>query len=433
MPQKQLRSRNEERAKSHVTASSGSCAGVVLAGAAALGAYEAGVLCHVVDAVARDVGRTRLLEVVSGTSAGAINAAAIAAFADRPAWGAARTCDTWSRLRLGQVLRPSAIELLRSAIEATDLSSRLPLAIRIGRARGGLLDPRPIARLLGAALPVDRIERHLSSGILHGVALSATHVATGRAVVFYQTARPVPAWSSEGAIAVPARLQLVHAMASAAIPLLLPPVTIAGDLYCDGGLRQMVPLSPSIHLGARRLLVINPIAPVASVVDEQARRDASTSPFYLAGKALNALFVDRTEVDLARLEQLTTVLRAGRRRYGPSFDAELNAELERSGDAPLREVAALRIGPSCDLGQLAAEYAASPELARRERGIVARVMRCLAESDTMRTGDLLSYLLFDGGFAAELIALGRKDACHRHEELCAFFAGPVEQSADMAG
>jgi NTE family protein len=171
-----------------------------------------------------------------------------------------------------------------------------------------------------------------------------------------------------------------------------------------------VPLSPSIHLGARRLLVINPLAPAGGVLDEQARRAASTSPFYLAGKALNALFVDRTEVDLARLEQLTAVLRAGRRRYGLAFEAEINAELARDGAAPLHAVTALRIGPSRDLGQLAAEYAAGPELARREHGIVAQLMRCLAEAGPTHTGDLLSYLLFDGGFAAELIALGRADA-----------------------
>lgn len=406
--------------------------GIVLAGAAALGAYEAGVLHHVLDAVARDVGRERIFDVISGTSAGAINAAAIAAFADEPAAGAARVCDAWSSLRLGHVLRPSAVELLRSAIEVTELSSRLSRALRIRRARGGLLDPRPLAQLLGAALPIERIETHLAAGILRGVAISATHVASGRAAVFYQTGRPVAAWQGDGAVAIQTRLRMEHAMASAAIPLMLPPVTIDGDLYCDGGLRQMVPLSPSIHLGAQRLLVINPLSPAGGTADEQARREASASPLYLTGKALNALFIDRTEVDLARLEQLSAVLRAGRRRYGPAFEANINAELARTGDLPLRDIAAMRIGPSRDLGKLAADYASSPDLARRERGIVAWVLRRLAELGRTRTGDLLAYLLFDGGFAAELIALGGADARAHHEELCAFFAGPARQSSDVS-
>ena len=404
-----------------MTPAASSC-GLVLAGAAALGAYEAGVLHHIFDGVARDTGRTNLFEVISGTSAGAINAAAIASFAEQPALGAERLCAAWSALRLGQVLRPSAVELLRSTIEMTDVSSRLARAMRVRRARGGLLDPQPIAQLLTNMLPIDRIDEHLRSGLLRGVAISATHVATGRAAVFFQAAGPVPPWEADGAIAIPARLTIQHAMASAAIPLLLPPVTIDGDLYCDGGLRQMVPLSPSIHLGARRLLVINPLAPPGGAADEQARREASTSPFYLAGKALNALFADRTEVDLARLEQLTAVLRAGRRRYGATFEREINAELVRDRVAPLSEVTALRIAPSRDLGRFAAEYVSGPEIARRERGIVARLMRRLAEVGATRSGDLLSYVLFDGGFASEVIALGRADARARHAELCEFFA-----------
>ncbi|MBL9018138.1 MAG: patatin-like phospholipase family protein [Myxococcales bacterium] len=400
-------------------------AGIVLAGAAALGAYEAGVLCHVLGAVARDIGRPRVFDIVSGTSAGAINAAAIAAFADDPAVGAARACDAWSGLRLGQVLRPSALEIVRYALEATDVTSRLARALKTGRARGGLLDPRPIAKLLEDVLPIERIEAHLTSGVLGAVAISATHVASGRSTVFYRSARPLPPWQGEGGIAVPATLTREHVMASAAIPLLFPPVTVDGDLYCDGGLRQLVPMSPSIHLGARRLLVINPLAPVGSAQDEQARREASSSPLYLAGKALNALFVDRTEADLARLEHLSAVLRAGRHRYGPAFEADLNAELARGGHAPLHEVAALRIEPSADLARLAAEYAGGGELARRERGVVASVMRCLAEAGATRSGDLLSYLLFDGGFATELIALGKADARRQHEELCALFDGAV--------
>ena len=304
-----------------------------------------------------------------------------------------------------------------------DTSARVARALQLRTARGGLLDPRPITKLLTAALPIERIEAHLTAGTLRCVAISATHVATGHAAVFYQTSTPLPAWEADGAVAVPARLGIAHAMASAAIPLLLPPVVIDGDLYCDGGLRQMVPLAPSIHLGARRLLVINPLAPAVGAGEQQARREASTSPFYLAGKALNALFVDRTEVDLARLDQLTAVLRAGERRFGPTFGAEINAELAQGGAAPLHEVTALRIGPSLDLGRLAADYVTLPELARRERGIVARLIRCLGEAGATRTGDLLSYLLFDGGFASELIALGRADAQRKHAELCAFFAG----------
>ncbi|MDX2091537.1 MAG: patatin-like phospholipase family protein [Kofleriaceae bacterium] len=414
--------------------------GLVLAGAAALGAYEAGVLRYLVEKVAPELGKKRLFDVVSGTSAGALNAMAFAAFADHPGNGVARTCAAWQAMRLGQVLKPSAIELLLSLIEATPVSARLPRAVLARRAHGGLLDPRPIMDVLATALPVERIEGHLARGLLHGVAISATHVATGHAAVFYQTHRPTLPWRTEPtAMVVPTRIQLAHAMASAAIPLLLPPVKIAADLYCDGGLRQMVPLSPSIHLGANRLLVINPLAPFGSIGQQQrTHAPVSSSPLYLGGKALNALFVDRTEVDLARLEQLSAVLRAGRRCFGAGFDAALNAELARAGAAPLREVTALRIGPSVDLSRLASEYIASSEFARRERGLVARMIRWVAEAGAEKTGDLLSYILFDGGFASALIAQGMADASRRHAELCAMFVDDRDEedawrSASSAG
>ena len=399
--------------------------GIVLAGAAALGAYEAGVAHYIVDEVARDLEQPHLLDVISGTSAGAINATALATFADRPKWGATQTCDAWRGLQLGQMLRPSAVELLLAVIEARGPTARLARALHIRRARGGLLDAKPITKLLTDLLPTDRISHHFASGLLRGVAISATHVASGRAAVFYQAHERIPAWMADPAmIPIPSHIGISHAMASAAIPLLFPPVSIDGDLYCDGGLRQMVPLAPSIRLGADRLIVINPLTPSNELGDEEARREAATSPLYLAGKALNALFVDRTEVDLARLDQVTAILRAGERRFGMRFQAELNAELLRDGVAPIREVMTLRIDPSRDLGRIAAEYVASKPFAKRERGAIGRLMRCLAESGPARAGDLLSYLLFDGGYASELIALGRADARARHSELCAFLARP---------
>lgn len=413
--------------------------GIVLAGAAALGAYEAGVLDHVTSAVARDVGRTHLFEVVSGASAGAINAVALATFTDHPNVAATRLCQTWAGLELGRVIRPSALELLWLLLDVGGAPSRLWRAMRIRQARGGLLDPRPITHLLTRTVPIARLRDNLAAGHLRGIAISTTHVGTGRATVFYQARRSESAWAGDAStVLVSARIGVIHAIASAAIPLLFPPVQIDGDLYCDGGLRQMVPLSPSIHLGARRLLVINPLAQspraTADAPETQAaRRAASTSPLYLGGKALNALFADRTEVDLARLEQLTSVLRAGRRRFGPAFEAEINDELARAGAAPMSEITALRLDPSRDLGQLAADYATSDDFARRERGAVGRLLRFVAERGAIRAGDLLSYLLFDGGFASALIALGRADARARHDELCAFFTNEPEVAPVAVG
>jgi NTE family protein len=163
---------------------------------------------------------------------------------------------------------------------------------------------------------------------------------------------------------------------------------------------------------------------------EGLRRDAVTSPLYLAGKAMNAFFFDRIDADLARLSQINDILRAGCQRFGPAFQADLNDELARLGSGPLRSVQAVRIDPSRPLGTLAVEHVASRAFARRARGPIGQLLRCLADRDPTHSGDLLSYILFDGAFAAELIELGRGDAAAHHDELCDLFT--LETGSDFA-
>lgn len=397
---------------------------LVLAGASALGAYQAGVISYLTEDLAAALDGPVRFDVLSGTSAGAINAAALASHADDPAAGASRLVAEWTGLRLEQVLRPSAIELLSMFSDLTGGRLRALRRALVARgARGGLLDVRPLERLCTEATASDRIAAHLDAGLLRGIAVSATRVRTGRAVVFHQCACEQQP-GGVGTTLIATRLAPVHTMASAAIPLLFPAVPIDGELYCDGGLRQMVPLSPAVHLGARRLLVVSPGgAAHAAAAPETPGPLAMASPLYLAGKALNALFGDSLEGDLDRLTKINLVLRAGARRYGPHFAAELDRDLAALGAPPLRPIDLLHIEPSRDLGEVAAAYVTGPRFAGQRRSGAAWVLRCLAGDEPRRAGDLLSYLLFDGGFAAELIALGRADARARHDELVAFLAG----------
>jgi NTE family protein len=394
--------------------------GLVLAGAAALGAYQVGVLRHVATEVARSLGRDAHFDVLSGTSAGAINVLGVASFADRTGDAVERLVSAWSSLELGSILRPSTIEVLRWLSEPAGRVGGLARGAAQRLRAGGLLDARPIAGLVRDGLDRARIDRQVRSGRLVAITVSATHVASGRAVVFQQAA-------SGGT-----QLRVEHAMASAAIPLLFPAVRIDGDLYCDGGLRHLVPLAPALRLGVRRLLIVSPLAPAsaASAAAEASRRRAVTSPLYLAGKALNALFADGLAADLDRLASVNALLAAGRRTFGDSFEERLSAELVAHGEPPARTVEHCHVEPSIDLGALAADYVMGGELARRG-GAAARVLRCVADGEPSRVGDLLSYLLFDGGFARILIELGAADARARHEDLCRLLAGPRDM--DLAG
>ncbi len=394
--------------------------GLVLAGGAALGAYEVGVVHYLANEVAHELGRPLQFELFTGTSAGAINTAVLAAFADDLRSGVHRLSELWCSLRLGAVLRPSGAEILSMLFEATTQAHWVG---KVLHARGGVLDPGPIEELVRST-PMERIDQHVRSGRVQSVALSATRVSTGRAVVFHDSHAPRPdvgAGSSSTMMAT--HLRPPHALASAAIPLLFPAVAVEGEPYCDGGLRQVVPLSPAIRLGARRLLVVNPTSEPADISPEVAaeRRAAVVSPIFLAGKALGALFLDRMEVDLDRAAQTNHILAAGRRRWGPSFDEELGRELVAGGGHPVSELGTLCIQPSCDLGALATEYA-QRELGRHEASVASLLLRRLAQAGATRAGDVLSYLMFDGGFTRRLIELGRSDARAHHGALCALLA-----------
>jgi NTE family protein len=213
-----------------------------------------------------------------------------------------------------------------------------------------------------------------------------------------------------------------HVLASAAVPLLFPAVEIDGQYFCDGGLRQNVPLSPARRLGADSLIVVNPRyirEETPSPTVAQARERQLPDPLFIVGKAMNALLLDRIENDIDRLQRLNAVLAAGARRYGPGFGDEINSELQREGYRAIRHLDVVYVRASQDIGVLAADYVRSAEFAKRVRGIMGRVLRRVGEGES--EADLLSYVLFDGPFADRLIEIGRADARALHDELVRFF------------
>jgi NTE family protein len=394
---------------------------LVLAGGAARGAYEVGIADYLLTTLAKDLASPPRIDILCGTSVGAINACVMAAYLDDPAQCARILVDEWTNLRMEELVRPNPRELL--GLFGT-LIGRPSLGSKPDDSRhGGLLDPTGIEQIVARTIRFDRIAANISSGLLTGITLSTTHVSTGRTVIFVEHGKDAkPKWSKDPTISVvPTSIRADHALASAALPLLFPAVRIDGDFYCDGGLRQNVPLSPARRLGADGLIVVNPrfIAPPTGFGHGDA---GYPSPLFLLGKALNALLLDRIDNDLDRLQRINAILDAGTRRYGPSFLGALNAELgnvgARSGVRPLLTV---HIRASEDIGALAADYVRSPAFAKRSGGLLARALRRIAEWQGEGEADLLSYLVFDGGFATKLIELGRRDAGARHDELCAFF------------
>jgi NTE family protein len=387
-----------------------------------------GVVDYVLKDVARALGRPAPIDILCGTSAGAINACFLAAHADAPQARSDRLRARWLELRVEEVVRPSTSEIFGMLGSLFGRKRRPPDGA--DERRGGILDPAGIERIVSGQIPFERIGEHMRAGRLCGLTVSTTHVASGRTVVFVQRKEPgLPTWSRDPTMSArAAEIGADHALASAGVPFLFPAVRIDGEFYCDGGLRQNVPLSPARRLGADGLIVVNPRYIGAPSEEVKAENVAEyPAPFALLGKALNALLLDRIENDIDRLNRINAILEAGTNRFGPGFLEAVNVQMGHNpNQSGLRQLRVVHIRASQDIGALAAEHVRTPEFAARTPAWISRVLRRIGEG--AGEADLLSYVLFDGAFAAKLIELGRSDAAAQHDELCAFF-GAFERAA----
>jgi NTE family protein len=395
--------------------------GFVLSGGGSRGAYEAGIIHYLRTDLAKRLGRHVPIDIISGTSVGAINAAFLAATMSEPDEQAALLVAAWRALRIEELISLRPVDVLRAA--RLMLGGEPPPPSPGSFRYGGLLETSGLERFVLRVIPWRGIDRSLRGRHLHAISVSATHVGTGHTVVFLSSAEPVPReWSRDPFVRHrAARIGPRHVLASAAIPMLFPAVKIGDDYYTDGGLRQNTPMSPAIRLGADRLLLVSlrHVAPQSKEVQRE-HAEAFPKPLFLAGKALNALLLDHTEYDLARMQRINLILEAGHASFGDKFEDMMNHALVRLRGAPLRRIQAVHIRPSEDIGVLAAHFVRSGRM--KVQGLVARrLIQRLAAGEARHESDLLSYLLFDGAFASDLIELGRHDAAQKADELAQLF------------
>jgi NTE family protein len=405
----------------------------VLSGGGARGAYEAGVLRYLRSELADALGEQPRLDIVCGTSIGAVNACFLAASAHDPARQGEALVEAWRSLRLEEVFHWSALRLatiplyVLRQLRATRLRQ---LSWRIS----DFLWPEALAKLVHRGVDWGRLHENVRTGHLDALTVTATDLGTGRAVVFVESAAPLPAWSRDPLVEARARqIGPEHALASGAIPLLFRPVRIEGSWFTDGSVRQNVPLAPAIRLGAERILVIAlrqaERAPVRPVVDSAEPPTTAA----LLGRILNALLLDHTDYDLERLRRINALVAQGERTFGPAFASQL-AALAGAVGAPLRQVQDLVIRPSRDIGALAREHA-ERRVRRLRRGTLASrlLRRAASDAEAAQDGaaDLASYLLFDREYAEDLVALGHDDARRAKSALLDFFApaAPAARSA----
>jgi NTE family protein len=362
---------------------------LVLTGGGARSAWQVGVLREI--ARWHPPGSALPFQVICGTSAGAINAAVLAAGAADFAQASAALARVWGGFHIGQVFRAGTLDMLRSGLQ-------LVLALVSGGwlmpMPRSLLDNSPLRALLEREVDFAALARSVASGRPDAVAVTASSLTGGASVTFVQTSRPFTPWERASRRGDAANLGVDHLMASAAIPLLFPPVAMEGSHYGDGALRQMTPLAPAIHLGADRILVIGSRHPGAG------RAVAAPAPNVAEqlGFMLDSLFAEGLQADLERLIRVNALL-AGR----------------KPGPAPfgMRHVDTLLLQPERDPGAAAVAHRnAMP-------GSLGALLRILGARGA-RGGRLLSYLLFEGDYTRELIAAGERDAGRRRTEISAF-------------
>jgi NTE family protein len=401
---------------------------LILSGGGARGAYEVGVLWYLLDELTRARGRAPRIDVLCGTSVGAINAVYVAAHLVDPVLGIRRLVDLWSGLRLDDVLGFG----VRQAVS-------LPRVLLGGGGGAGIFDVTPMAELVQREIPWRSITRSMRRGQLRALSVSATEVATGRTAIFMQTApgSALPTRAPPRTLIRAEHIGPQHALASAAIPLLFPPVRIGSQLYVDGGVRQNTPIAPAIRLGATHVLVVGTSRLVRGVAQRPKGPERAPGATFLMGKVMNALLLDHLDTDLGMVNLLNDVFRSGIAAYGADFVHRLDQAALARGGHRMRPIETLVVRPTAGVGELAAEHIRSGRL--RAGPVFTKQILKLLDVGVSDDADLASYLLFDGGFARRLIDLGRSDAQARRAELLDFLesahdeAPPAMQPPDVPG
>jgi NTE family protein len=378
---------------------------LILTGGGARAAYQVGVLKAVRELLPEP--RRNPFQILCGTSAGAINAAVMATWAENFGAGVDHLCHVWAHFHAHQVYRTDAWGVANSG-------ARWLAALMFGwmthRAPRSLLDNTPLRQLLIDHLDLTRIDRAIENQALHSVSITCSGYSSGQSVTFFQGRADLEPWQRSQRVGAHVKLTLDHLMASSAIPFVFPAVKVNREWFGDGSMRQTAPISPAIHLGADKVLVIG----AGRLHEEHVRPRTSTYPSLaqIAGHALASIFLDSLAVDLERLTRINHTI------------ALIPEAIRQQQGTTLRPIEVLVISPSERLDHLAARHAkALPWTIRMLlRGIGAM---------NRNGGALISYLLFERAYTSALIELGYHDTLLQREKIIEFLAiEPVESDSN---
>ncbi|MCG8673226.1 MAG: patatin-like phospholipase family protein [Pseudomonadales bacterium] len=367
---------------------------LVLTGGGARAAYQVGVLKAIADILPEEMSHP--FGIIAGTSAGAINATALACYAENYRNAVYQVENVWKSFTPDKVYRTDPIGVLVNA--ARWLAG---LFVPMPNRAVSLLDNSPLRVLLENSMAFNNIQDNIDAGYLRALSVTASGYNSGHSVAFFQGSPDISSWKRFQRVGLRTKLSVQHLLASAAIPTIFPATRINREYYGDGAMRQLAPLSPALHLGAEKVFVVgvsgNRSAP-------QVRRPTEGYPSLaqIGGHLLNSVFLDSLEYDVERLEKIND-----------SLEMIPGHVLNKHG-VRLRPIECLVISPSQCLDQIANRYARTlPPTIRFFMGGIGA---------TKSSGSsILSYLLFERLFCNDLIDLGYHDAMEVKASIINFF------------
>lgn len=383
--------------------------GLILTGGGARAAYQVGVLQEIA-AIRRASGQDKSnpFPIICGTSSGAINASALACGADQFDETLEALVDVWHRFRVEHVYRSDVLDMIRSGARWV---SWLTLGWLLGTKQlrpKSLLDNSPLRELLRSRIDFQRLPELMQKSHLQALAISASNYTSGEHVTFYQSHVDIQPWTRNLRLAMRCELNHDHLLASSGIPFVFPAARLEGPRgpawFGDGAMRQTAPISPAIHLGAQKILVIG-----AGRMQEPQGLAPPTVTEYpsmasIAGHALSSIFLDALSVDVERLQRINHTLSL----ISP----------ENQAQSSLRPIDLLVISPSQRLDEIALRHA------HKLPGTVQKLLQIMGGSpqgQSAQSGAFISYLLFESFYTQELMALGRADARAKAAEIQTFF------------
>jgi NTE family protein len=368
-------------------------AGLVLTGGGARAAYQVGVVKAVRDILGNPVANP--FPILCGTSAGAINAATLAVYADDFSRGVANLLEVWENMRCEHVYRTDAWHILKTGLRWLSammlISRHNPIS---------LLDSAPLRDMLERNLAFERIQPNIDAGKLYAVCVTASGYTSGQSVSFFQGGSGLEGWERNQRIGAAVTLKLEYLLASASLPFIFPAIKVHREYFGDGSMRQIAPVSPALHLGADRVLIVG--TGRQSADQARARSNVYPSLAQIAGHALNSIFLDSLMVDIERMQRINRTV------------SLIPPDKLSDSSVQLRPVKVLFITPSQPIERIASRFL--HELPSTVRFIL-RPTGALNRSGS----NLASYLLFEESFCRALIDLGYQDTVAREAEVRELF------------